>query len=92
METTSKRVYKYSLLVLRISDFEHRLAVRLEAPLTFSRNTIARDVLASSGRGSPGLNHHLLPLLENFTCVDEDSDLATIRWDLVGARESSLVC
>ncbi|PMD35276.1 hypothetical protein L207DRAFT_637659 [Hyaloscypha variabilis F] len=56
-------------------------------------NTVARDVLSSTGtgRGSPGLNHHLLPLLDNSAYVDKGSDLATIRWDLAGAVGSRLV-
>ena len=39
-----------------------------------------------------GLNNLLQPLLKNFTYVDENLDLAAIRWDLVGARGQTLVC
>lgn len=53
----------------------------------YDPSTIARDVLSSIGSplADSGLNHHLQPLLKNFSHVDENLDLAAIRWDLVGA-------
>lgn len=51
----------------------------------FYRNTIARDVLLAVGQhpDRPGLNHHLLGLKDHFKYVDDNSDLSTLRWDLI---------
>ncbi|KAJ5159426.1 uncharacterized protein N7482_006430 [Penicillium canariense] len=47
--------------------------------------TIARDVLIVAGKHptEKGLNNHLQILRQNFIAVDNSSDLATFRWDIV---------
>lgn len=51
----------------------------------YDPKTIARDVLIAAGRHPTErpLNQHLQKLKDNFTCVDNSSDLSTFRWDLV---------
>jgi hypothetical protein len=52
---------------------------------SYGPETIARDVLVTAGLHPhrKGLNSHLEVLRTRFTKVDDSSDLATFRWDLV---------
>ena len=47
--------------------------------------TIARDILVSSGKhpGMVPLNHHLDILRDRFESVNFESDLGTLRWDII---------
>ncbi|PYI32625.1 hypothetical protein BP00DRAFT_148528 [Aspergillus indologenus CBS 114.80] len=58
--------------------------------LAYDPKTIARDVLIASGRHptEEALNHHLFRLRDVFTHVENGSDLATFRWDLVDSHEA----
>ena len=51
-----------------------------------TRKTLVNDVLlaTNSHPDMQGLNHHLLPLANHFSNVNEEIDLSTIRWDLIG--------
>ena len=53
---------------------------------TYDPKTIARNVLLATGRhpNMAPLNSHLFPLLNTLSSyMDKDSDLETLRWDLI---------
>ena len=52
---------------------------------SYNPKTIARDILVALGKHPTmaPLNAHLENLRETFTAVNHDSDLSTIRWDLI---------
>ncbi|KAK4691812.1 hypothetical protein P7C71_g5272, partial [Lecanoromycetidae sp. Uapishka_2] len=52
---------------------------------SYNARTIARDILIAMGKHPTmyPLNGHLSSLRENFQAVDLDSDLSTIKWDLL---------
>ena len=53
---------------------------------TYDPKNIARDVLLATGRhpNMAPLNSHLFPLLTTLSSyIDKDSDLETLRWDLI---------
>ncbi|KAG4438866.1 hypothetical protein IFR05_005655 [Cadophora sp. M221] len=52
---------------------------------SYNPTSVARDVLLAVGQhpDRPGLNHHLLGLKDHFKYVDDNSDLSTLRWDLI---------
>ena len=51
----------------------------------YSARTIAQDILIGMGRHTRmrALNGHLDPIREKFQAVDYNSDLSTLRWDLI---------
>ncbi|OJD22986.1 hypothetical protein ACJ73_05659 [Blastomyces percursus] len=51
----------------------------------YDPKTIARDLLIATGRHPTerALNQHLSKLRDNFSAVDNSSDLRTFRWDIV---------
>lgn len=57
----------------------------------YDPKTIARDILISTSTHpiQRGLNWHLEPLKLVFTSVNNNSDLATFRWDIVDPSEPS---
>ena len=61
---------------------ERRDALRRSS---YDVRTIARDILVSSGRHPTmgALNNHLDPLREQFVSIDQNTDLSTLRWDLI---------
>lgn len=52
---------------------------------TYNPRTICRDVLVSSGRhpSMAPLSHHLDILRERFRSIDFETDLSTLRWDII---------
>lgn len=52
---------------------------------SYNAKTIARDILVTSGKHPimTPLNHHLELLRKRFRHVDNNSDLTTLRWDLI---------
>ena len=56
-----------------------------QAPRPLNSTTLARDILFALGQHptEPGLNAHLEVLKAQYTYVNDSSDLATFRWDLV---------
>ena len=77
------RVLKY---VLADPINKRRDAVRCSS---YDPKNIARDILISSGTHPTlaPLNNHLLILRDNFESVNNDSDLSTLKWDLLDPTE-----
>ena len=91
-EKTSRRFHDFQS---RVGPREHIRAETVAEPLnkrrdalrrsTYDPGTIARDILISLGRhpNMAPLNHHLEVLRERFPSVNLESDLSTLRWDII---------
>ncbi len=77
----SERDLLHSRIIVREMDVKNDALRRS----SYDHSTIARDVLASAAKHptQAPLNHHLKIIQEKFVYVDNKSDLATFRWDLV---------
>ena len=65
-----------------VSAIDRKRALRRS---TYNPRFIARDILLASGRHPDvgALNQHLELLKKNFSCISNDSELTTFRWDFV---------